>query len=153
MLRLRDNLPWGPLGKTMISAVHTVIYTKQAEAVRAFFRDVLEFPFVDAGGGWLIYALPPGELGIHPTDSDDEHGHHNLYLMCDDIEATVAQLKAKGVEFTRPIKNAGFGLLTALKLPDGTELHLYEPRHASPLNPPVSAPPNAKARSNDKFRE
>jgi predicted enzyme related to lactoylglutathione lyase len=118
----------------MINAVHTVIYTKQAEAVRAFFRDVLELPFVDAGGGWLIYALPPGELGIHPTNSEDEHGRHMLYLMCDDIEATVAQLKAKGIKFTRPIKNAGFGMLTALKLPDGTELHLYEPRHASPLN-------------------
>lgn len=123
----------------MINAVHTVIYTKEAEAVRAFFRDVLELPFVDAGGGWLIYALPPGELGIHPTDSDAEHGRHMLYLMCDDIEATVAHLKAKGVEFTRPIKNAGFGLLTALRLPDGTELHLYEPRHASPLNPHPSA--------------
>jgi predicted enzyme related to lactoylglutathione lyase len=118
----------------MINAVHTVIYTKQADAVRAFFRDVLEFPFVDAGHGWLIYALPPGELGIHPTDSDDEHGNHMLYLMCDDIESTVAQLKAKGVEFTRPIKNVGFGLLTALRLPDGAELSLYEPRHASPLH-------------------
>ena len=119
----------------MVNAVHTVIYTKQAEAVRAFFRDVLELPFVDAGGGWLIYALPPGELGIHPTDSDDEDGKHMLYLMCDDIEATVAQLKAKGVEFTKPIKNVGFGMLTALKLPDASELYLYEPRHDSPLSP------------------
>jgi predicted enzyme related to lactoylglutathione lyase len=117
----------------MINAVHAVIYTKQAEAIRAFFRDVLELPFVDAGHGWLIYALPPAELGIHPTDSDEEHGKHMLYLMCDNIEATVEQLKRKGVDFMRPVKDAGFGLLTAIKLPDGTELYLYEPKHASPL--------------------
>lgn len=131
----------------MINSVHTVIYTKQAEAVRAFFRDVLEFPSVDAGQGWLIYALPPGELGIHPTGSDQEHGKHVLYLMCDEIEATVAQLQAKGVEFTQPVKNVGFGLLTALRLPDGTELNLYEPRHASPLQPNPAARDGSKSMS------
>ena len=130
----------------MINAVHAVVYTKQAEAVRAFFRDVLELPVVDAGGGWLIYALPPAELGIHPTESDQEHGKHALFLMCDDIEGTVEDLKQKGVEFTQPIKNVGWGVLTALKLPDGTELSLYEPRHASPLHP------NAKGLSSDKLR-
>lgn len=117
----------------MINAAHTVIYTREAEAVRAFFRDVLKLPFVDAGHGWLIFALPPGELGIHPTDSASEHGKHQLYLICDNIESTVAELKAKGVEFTQPVKNAGFGLLTAMKVPDGTEIFLYEPKHASPL--------------------
>jgi predicted enzyme related to lactoylglutathione lyase len=116
----------------MINAVHAVIYTKDAEALRAFFRDVLGFPSVDAGYGWLIFALPPAELGIHPAD---EGAHHQLYLMCDDIEKTVAELKSKGVEFTQPVKNPGWGLLTALRMPDGEELYLYEPKHSSPLSP------------------
>jgi predicted enzyme related to lactoylglutathione lyase len=114
----------------MINAVHAVIYTKDAEAARAFFRDVLGLPNVDAGHGWLIFALPPAEMGVHPTEGEN---HHQLYLMCDDVEATVAELKAKGVEFTQPVKDAGFGLLTALKVPGGGELSLYQPKHASPL--------------------
>jgi predicted enzyme related to lactoylglutathione lyase len=117
----------------MINAVHAVIYTKDAEAARAFFRDVLGLPHVDAGHGWLIFALPPAEMGVHPTDGEN---HHQLYLMCDDVEATVAELKAKGVEFTQPVKDAGFGLLTAMKVPGGGELSLYQPKHASPLTRP-----------------
>ncbi|MBV8671792.1 MAG: extradiol dioxygenase [Acidobacteriaceae bacterium] len=114
----------------MINAVHAVMYTKNAEALRTFFRDVLQLPNVDAGGGWLIFALPPAELGIHPHDGE---AHHQLYLMCDDIHTTMKELQKKGVEFTHPIKDAGFGLLTALRLPDGEDLYLYQPKHASPL--------------------
>ncbi|MBV8629998.1 MAG: extradiol dioxygenase [Silvibacterium sp.] len=114
----------------MINAVHIVMYTRNAEAIRAFFRDVLELPNVDAGGGWLIFALPPGELGIHPHDGEP---HHQLYLMCNDIKATMDDLRRKGVEFMQPVKDAGFGLLTALQLPDGESLYLYQPKHASPL--------------------
>lgn len=117
----------------MINAVHTVIYSKQADEVRAFFRDVLKFPWVDAGHGWLIFALPPGELGVHPTDTDSESGRHMLYFMCDDIEGTVRELKEKGVEFTKPVQQTSFGLLTAFRIPGGDELYIYEPRHASPL--------------------
>lgn len=117
----------------MINAVHAIIYTKEAEAVRAFFRDVLELPFADAGHGWLIFALPPAELGVHPTDAAAQEGRHSLYLMCDDIEATVKELTAKGVEFTQGIETQGFGLTTAIKLPGGSPLYLYQPRHASPL--------------------
>ena len=116
----------------MISGVHAILYSKDAEGVRAFLRDVLELPSVDAGGGWLIFALPPAELAAHPTESD---GHHELYLMCDDINATVAELKAKGVEFTKEISDEGFGLLTALRLPGGGELGLYEPRHPTAISP------------------
>ena len=114
----------------MIYAVHAVLYNKDAEATRAFFRDVLNWPSVDAGHGWLIFALPPAEMGVHPTEGENRH---QLYLMCDDIEATVAELQAKGVEFTEPVKSVGFGLLTAFKIPGGDELYLYEPKHASPL--------------------
>ena len=117
----------------MISAIHTVIYTKEAEALRGFFRDVLGFECVDAGHGWLIFALPPGELGVHPTDAAESEGKHQMYLMCDDVHKTVGELTAKGIEFTQPIKNVGFGLLTALRIPGGSEMYLYEPKHASPL--------------------
>ena len=122
----------------MINAAHVVIYTQDAEADRAFFRDVLGFASVDAGQGWLIFALPPAELGIHPTDEKQWQGsaalkgHHQLYLMCDDVEATVQELKGKGVEFTQAVNDVGWGLLTAMKLPGGSELWLYQPRHATP---------------------
>ena len=113
----------------MITGAHAIVYSRDADADRAFFRDVLGFPSVDAGGGWLIFALPPAELAAHPADAG---GRHELYLMCDQIESTVADLKAKGVEFTAPVSAAGFGLLTSLKLPGGGELGLYEPRHPIP---------------------
>jgi predicted enzyme related to lactoylglutathione lyase len=113
----------------MITGVHTIIFTKDADAVRAFLRDVLEFPSVDAGGGWPIFALPPAELAAHPADGAP---HHELYLMCDDIHATVRELDGKGVELTRPISDAGWGLVTAIAMPDGRELGLYEPRHPTP---------------------
>jgi hypothetical protein len=87
---------------------------------------------VDAGGGWLIFALPPAELAAHPTE---ESGHHELYLMCDDIHATVDELKGKGVEFSRAISDEPFGLITAIKMPGAGELALYEPKHPSPLSP------------------
>ena len=124
----------------MINAAHVVIYTQDAEADRAFFRDVLELTWVDAGQGWLIFALPPAELGIHPTDekawagSDVLKGQHQLYLMCDDIDNTTQELKAKGVEFTQPVNDVRWGRLTAMRLPGGSELWLYEARHPSPAH-------------------
>jgi predicted enzyme related to lactoylglutathione lyase len=116
----------------MITGVHATLFTTDAEGLRAFFRDVLGLRSVDAGGGWLIFALPPAELAAHPSDSG---GRHEVYLMCDDIEATVQELEDKGVEVTRPISDEGFGLMTALRVPGGDELGLYEPRHpiAHPL--------------------
>jgi hypothetical protein len=113
----------------MITGVHAIIFSRDADAVRALFRDVFEFASVDAGGGWLIFALPPAELAAHPAGEP----RHELYLMCDDVAETVAALSAKGVEFTRPLSDEGFGLVTALRLPGGGELGLYEPRHPSPL--------------------
>lgn len=114
----------------MITGVHALLYAKETEAIRAFFRDTLGLPSVDAGHGWLIFALPPAELGVHPSDHEE---HTELYLMCDDVETTVEELKRKGVEFAGPIKNEGFGLVTSIKLPGGGTLGLYQPKHPTAL--------------------
>ena len=110
----------------MINGGHVFIYSRDAEADRAFFRDVLEYPHVDAGHGWLIFKLPPAEVAVHPTDGPETQ---ELYLMCDDVDATVADLAAKGVEFTQPVTDARWGRLTRFRLPGGGEVGLYEPRH------------------------
>ena len=113
----------------MITGVHAIVFSPDADRLREFLRDALGLRSVDAGGGWPIFALPPAELAAHPTEGP---GSHELYLMCDDIHATTAELRAKGVELARPISEERFGLLTAIALPDGGELCLYEPRHPRP---------------------
>ncbi|MEJ3658585.1 extradiol dioxygenase [Actinomycetes bacterium KLBMP 9759] len=111
----------------MITGVHTIIYSEKADEVRRFFRDVLERPSVDAGGGWLIFAMPPAELAIHPAGES----RHELFLMCDDIDTTIADLTAKGVR-CHAVTDERWGKLTAVELPDGTELGLYQPLHPLP---------------------
>jgi hypothetical protein len=113
----------------MINGLHAIVFSPEAEKVRAFFRDVLGMSSVDAGGGWLIFALPPAELAVHPTEGNV---HHELYLMCDDIHATLAEMAAKGVEAARDVSDQGWGLLSAIRLPDGSELPIYQPRHPTP---------------------
>jgi catechol 2,3-dioxygenase-like lactoylglutathione lyase family enzyme len=121
----------------MITGTHAIIYADDADRARAFFRDVLGWPYVDAHGGWLIFKLPPAELGIHPAGVPGDpatgapSGHHELFLMCDNVEATVADLIAKGVEFTAPIEDQGFGLLARLRVPGAGEIGLYQPKHAT----------------------
>jgi catechol 2,3-dioxygenase-like lactoylglutathione lyase family enzyme len=117
----------------VITGTHAIVFAQDAEAARAFFADVLDLRAVDAGGGWLIFALPPAELACHPTSPDDS-GRHELYLMCDDVETTVAELEAKGVEFVAPISDEGFGRMTRMAIPGGGELGLYEPAHPTPLS-------------------
>ena len=112
--------------------MHAIVFSPEAEKVRAFFADVLGMPSADAGGGWLIFALPPAELAVHPADGE---ARHELYLMCDDIHATLAELRDKGVEVARGVSDQGWGLLAAIRLPDGGELPIYQPRHPSPLQP------------------
>jgi catechol 2,3-dioxygenase-like lactoylglutathione lyase family enzyme len=119
----------------MITGTHAIIYADDADKARAFFRDVLELPNVDAHGGWLIFKLPPAELGIHPAGASGDpatgapSNHHELYLMCDNVEATVADLTAKGVEFTTPVEDQGFGMLARLQVPGAGEIGLYQPKH------------------------
>jgi catechol 2,3-dioxygenase-like lactoylglutathione lyase family enzyme len=112
--------------------MHAIVFSPAAEKVRAFFADVLGLRSVDAGGGWLIFALPPAELAVHPADGE---GRHELYLMCDDIHATLAELRDKGAEVAQDVSDQGWGLLAAIRLPDGSEFPIYQPRHASPLPP------------------
>jgi catechol 2,3-dioxygenase-like lactoylglutathione lyase family enzyme len=116
----------------VINGLHAIVFSPEADKVRAFFADVLGLPSVDAGQGWLIFAAPPAELAVHPADGD---GRHELYLMCDDIHATLAELSGKGVEVAREVSDQGWGLLAAIRLPDGGELPIYEPRHPTPLHP------------------
>ena len=106
--------------------MHAIVFSPEAEKVRAFFKDVLGLSSADAGGGWLIFALPPAELAVHPAEGGSRH---ELYLMCDNIQATLTELKAKGVEVARDVADQGWGLLAAIRLPDGSELPIYEPRH------------------------
>ena len=109
----------------MISGAHVIIYSVDAEADRAFFRDVLGFPSVDAGQGWLIFALPPAEIAFHPAG---ENGKHEIYLMCDDVAATIETLERQKVKCA-PVADRGWGLLTRVSLPGGGRLGLYEPQH------------------------
>ena len=109
----------------MISGAHMVIYTADAEADRAFFRDVLGFPWVDAGQGWLVFALPPSEIACHPAEAN---GRHEIYLMCDDLEDTIRSLEKQNVKCDPPA-NVGWGILTRFTLPGGGKVGLYQPRH------------------------
>jgi catechol 2,3-dioxygenase-like lactoylglutathione lyase family enzyme len=124
----------GPRLGTVITAVHTLIYTDDEDATRAFFRDVLALPYVDARDGWLIFKSGPSEVGVHPTSSGDtgsSEPRHEITLMCDDVEKTMAELAANGAEFTRDVRDDGWGLTTSLKVPGAGEMMLYQPRHPS----------------------
>jgi len=112
----------------MISGAHVMIFTKDEAADRAFLRDLLEIPCIDSGGGWLIFKLPPAELGIHGGERND---HHELYLMTEDLDSALERLRSKGVECDEP-RTMSWGRATAVPLPGGGKLGLYEPRHARP---------------------
>jgi catechol 2,3-dioxygenase-like lactoylglutathione lyase family enzyme len=114
----------------MIHGLHLMMYSPKAEAVRAFFRDVLELPHVDAGHGWLIFKAPPAEMGVHPMEAGESHW--DLSLMCDDLEATIAGLAAKGVT-CGPVGDAGWGRTSALALPDGSQLMIYQPQYQTAI--------------------
>jgi Glyoxalase/Bleomycin resistance protein/Dioxygenase superfamily len=113
-----------------IRGVHALIYTSEPEAVREIFRDVFGFEHADAGDGWLIFKLPPAELGIHP---DEYSVRRDVSLMCDDIRATMDELKGKGIQFAGEPEDEGFGIGVTMILPGGTELLLYEPRHETAI--------------------
>lgn len=111
-----------------ITGAHVLLYSSAEDELRTVLRDVFNWKFVDAGGGWLIFALPPSEIGVHPAEG--QSGTHQLSLMCDDITATVRELRAKGVDVRGEPKDEGWGIRVVLALPGGVEVQLYEPRHA-----------------------
>jgi catechol 2,3-dioxygenase-like lactoylglutathione lyase family enzyme len=118
----------------MIFGAHVIVYSKDANADRAFLRDVLGFSSVDAGHGWLIFALPPAEVAVHPAEDNDQH---ELYFMCDDLKAEMAALKKKGVRCSE-VQEARWGSITKIRLPGGGKVGLYQPKHPSPLVPASS---------------
>jgi Glyoxalase/Bleomycin resistance protein/Dioxygenase superfamily len=121
-----------------IIGVHALLYTPEAEAVRAILRDVLELHHVDAGDGWLIFELPPAEIAVHPTgmqpdDPAASQPHHELSFMCDDITETVADLRSRGVDVRGEPKDQGWGIAVTMALPGGLDVMVYEPRHATAI--------------------
>lgn len=119
----------------MITGIHALLYARDAEAARAFFRDVVGWPHVDAHGGWLIFRAGPAELGVHPLDGVPDASapagaiHHEVSFLCDDVEATVAELSARGAHFSGGIEDRGFGRVATLVVPGAGEVMVYEPRH------------------------
>ncbi len=114
----------------MIRGVHTMFYTSEPEALRAFLRDKLGLRATDVGDGWLLFDVPEAELGCHPAEkSEAPSGTHNISFYCDDVHQTVAELQAKGVEFTEPVADHGYGLVTHFKVPGGFTVQLYQPRY------------------------
>jgi predicted enzyme related to lactoylglutathione lyase len=123
----------------MINGAHFLLYSKDPEADRAFFRDVLDLKSIDAGHGWLIFALPPAELGVHPDEGSFVQRHAEqdlagmvLYLMCDDLKATIRELESKKVTCTK-IEEAGWGIVTTIALPSGARVGLYQPKHPTAI--------------------
>jgi len=118
----------------MIRGVHTMFYSSDAAATRAFLRDVLRFPFTDVGDGWLIFDMPEADMGCHPSGDLDEGGAppgtHAISFYCDDIHGTVADLKQRGATFTMPVEDHGYGFVTTFTMPGGVEVQLYEPKYA-----------------------
>ena len=115
-----------------------LVFADDAEVTRTFLRDVLGWPSIDSGGGWLIFETPPTEMGVHPTRGDAGEvwattPHHDISFLCDDIEATVAELRAKGVEFTDEVCDMGYGLVTTFLVPAAGPMHLYQPRYQPPF--------------------
>jgi len=128
----------------IVGGVHTILYSRKPEEVRAFFRDVLGLASVDAGDGWLIFAAPPGEIAVHPTDGA---ARHELYLMCSDVTAAVRRLEERGARMAGPITDQRWGMLARVRLPDGKLLGLYEPRHPTAVRMRGTPRPSGKKRA------
>jgi hypothetical protein len=133
----------------MIRGIHTMFYSSRANELRTFIRDVLGFSFTDVGQGWLIFDAPEADLGVHPSDNSQPHavaGTHAISFYCDQIAETVAGLQAKGVEFTMPIEDHGYGLVTYFKMPGEVLVQLYQPHYTKRKGSPQAAarPPSGR---------
>jgi hypothetical protein len=132
----------------VIVGAHSILYSRNPDADRAYLRDVLGFPSVDVGGGWLIFGLPPSEVAVHPSDENDVH---ELYLMCDDVKAFIAGMKKRGIA-CGPVQSPDWGVLTHVMLPGGGKLGVYEPRHARPKAMKVGKPAKKSVRKKPTSR-
>jgi len=124
----------------MITGAHSIVYSTNSDADRAFFQNVLKLPSVDVGGGWLIFGLPPTEIAVHPSD---KNGVHELYLICNDVEVFMAEMERRGITCD-PVVEQDWGLLTQVTLPGGSKLGVYEPRHARPETRSAGKPMTTK---------
>ncbi len=139
----------------MIQGVHAMFYSSNAAEVRAFVRDKLGLPCTDVGQGWLIFDLPEAEVGSHPASAEDgkPSGTHDISFYCDDIEETVSDLEARGVSFTAPVADHGYGLVTHFSMPGGIEVQLYQPKYTKRLRPAKKAKPATKAKRPGRARK
>lgn len=128
----------------MIRGMHGLLYSSDAGATRDFIKNKLRFGFTDTGDGWLIFDVPEGDLGVHPTEHGGKAGDHDLSFYCDDIHGTVADLRARGVEFTQEVAEHGYGLVTHFTIPGGITVQLYEPRYEKKFSAPKRAVPAKK---------
>ncbi len=132
----------------MIIGAHSIIYSKDPDSDRAFLRDVLKFPGVDVGGGWLIFGLPPAEVAFHPSDKNNVH---EFYLMCDDVNSFVSEMRKRGIKCAA-VEDQGWGILTNVTLPGGGKLGVYQPRHARPKSMKASPVKKKTAKGSPKKR-
>ena len=132
----------------MLTGAHTIIYSTKPDVDRGFLRDALKLTHVDVGHGWLIFGLPPSEVAVHPSQGSSAH---ELYLMCDDVAAFVAEMRARAIT-CGPVQNQGWGLVTQLTLPGGGVLGVYQPRHARPAPMSGRAPAKTRAKKREKKR-
>jgi hypothetical protein len=130
----------------MIKGVHALFYSSKTDELRDFIKDKLRLPYTDVGGGWLIFDLKEGDVGCHPTEGDPASGTHNVSFYCDDLQKTVAELKARGVAFDDEIADHGYGFVTHLTMPGGVKVQIYQPKYAkrAPRKPTVHKAPAAR---------
>jgi hypothetical protein len=129
----------------MIKGIHGLLYSSDADATRAFFRDKVKLPGSDVGGGWMIFDFAEGDLGVHPIDHGGTAGAHDVSFYCDDIEGVVAGMKKRGVVFTKPVEDHGYGLVTYFEVPGGITCQLYEPRYQKRAASKKATPAGKKA--------
>ncbi len=140
----------------MIKGIHGLLYSSDAEATRAFFRDNVKLPFTDTGEGWLIFDFAEGDLGVHPIDHGGTAGDHDVSFYCSDIHGTVADLKSRGVEFTEDVEDHGYGFVTHFNVPGGIKVQLYEPKYAKAKKPapaPAKKKPAPKAKKKTSVKK
>jgi hypothetical protein len=130
----------------MIKGVHALFYSSQTDELRAFMKDKLCLPYTDVGGGWLIFDLPEGDVGCHPTEDASYSGTHNVSFYCDDLKKTVAELSARGVVFDDEIADHGYGYVTHVTMPGGVKVQIYQPKYAKRTKAKAASPRKAAAK-------